>query len=78
MSEDVKMSNSHAVRWSWRWIERLKAVQWTKWHWTNDADFTLCGYPIVIGGCNDCPLMPETDERTEKVNCKKCLRLLNG
>ena len=69
-------SEAHAVRWAIRWMEKMKYVQWSKWHWTNDANFTICGYPIIIGQCDDCPLMPEHDERAEKVTCKKCIAAL--
>ena len=68
------MNELHAVRWAQRFLVRDGEVQWTKWHLTEDANFTFCGRPIVIGAADNCPTFPETDERAERVTCQRCKR----
>lgn len=71
------MDEQHAVRWAIRPLKRMFTIQWTKWHWTPNADFTLCGRPIVT--CReDVPMFPETDERKEKVDCVVCKKKLGA
>lgn len=70
-------SEEYAVRWPQRYHSGLFSVVWTKWHWTNDSSMTLCGYPIRIGACDNCPLFPETDDEVERVDCFFCKRKLS-
>lgn len=72
------MTEPHAVRWAVRyspapWSD--DGAIWTKWHWTENANNTLCGLPIIIGRDN-APLFPQTDDRQEQVTCKRCKRKL--
>lgn len=69
------MSNDfpHAVRWSRHTLVReLNTPQYTKWHWTEDGDFTICGRPIPIGidGGTFCP---DIDDNLLRVTCKQCM-----
>ena len=67
----------HAVRWVQRKLPRSFAIQYSRWHWTVDAAFTICGIPIQL--IADGPaLLPESHEDVEKVNCKKCLKILKN
>lgn len=66
----------HAVRWARRYLKAAFTYDWTRWHWTNDASFTLCGVPVPIslsGGT----FFPETDEDPGMVSCTHCLRKLS-
>lgn len=64
--------NEHAVRWPIRYIRRsLNTIQWTKWHWTLDGNFTMCDRPITLLPDN-CPVMPESSDDISKVDCKLC------
>lgn len=65
----------HAVRWAQRKLHRSFSIQHSLWHWTEDASFTICGTAIQL--IADGPaLLPESHEDVEKVNCKKCLKIL--
>jgi hypothetical protein len=64
----------HAVRWARRQVRG--EMDYTRWHWTIDACFTLCRRPVLIG--LDGTYLPETDERKEQVTCRICLRALEG
>jgi len=72
------MSDPHAVRWATRELKRLMDLDYTKWHYTNDASFTVCGLSIPVGNDNG-TFLPETDDEVSRVNCKKCLgRITQG
>lgn len=70
------MSDKHAVRWAQRPLRRAMDTQWSKWHWANGPDTTICGQVIKIGLHIDCPLFPETDNRPEVVECYYCRKAL--
>jgi hypothetical protein len=74
-SPDGYQVEPHATRWAGRRLKRMFAWDWTKWHATEDASMTLCGLPIrlaIEGGT----FLPETDDGFEKVDCKKCLKVI--
>ena len=52
-----------------------RGFDFTRWHWTLDANITLCGRLIIIGRDN-VPLFPETDDLSDVVDCKICRRRL--
>lgn len=62
----------HAIRWALREVKREMRLDYTRWHWTEDADRTVCGRAIPVGG--SIAFLPETDERREHVTCKGCKR----
>lgn len=68
-------SGPHAVRWARRELKHLFDMDWTQWHWTEDASFTLCGVaiPIALPGGSFCP---DTDDEESRVTCRRCLRRL--
>ena len=70
-------TDSHAVRWATNEAEVMYLKKYTKWHYTLDATFTICGRLIVVGG-NGGRFLPETDDEVSRVDCKQCLRVLNG
>lgn len=73
--------DEHAVRWSQRESKNISLpdfCEWTKWHWTANGDFTICGWMIIVGRPGNVPMFPETDERAERVNCGNCLRIMKG
>jgi hypothetical protein len=49
----------------------MHKLDYTKWHWTNDASRTVCGRAIPVG--LDGTFLPETDERLTEVTCAICL-----
>ena len=66
----------HAVRWAQREIRSRFQTQFSKWHWTTDAMETICGVRIML--ISDGPAMlPETYDETERVNCKRCRKMLS-
>lgn len=65
--------NGHAVRWPKRY--RYKEVEYTKFHWTTDGGWTICGRNIVLLP-EHCPVMPETSDYESDVDCSMCKRLL--
>ncbi len=67
-----KTPEPHAVRWLVRESGLLEVF--TKWHWTENANRTLCGRIIVVGG--EVAFLPETDERQEIVDCQICRRVI--
>lgn len=69
------MNEQYAVRWAIRPLKRMWSICWTKWHWTLNGDFTLCGRPIVIGR-EDVPMLPECDDRQERIDCVVCKKRL--
>ena len=66
----------HAVRWYRRWIKRDFRKEWGRWHWTDDADMTVCGIRIRIG-IEGGSFLPETDDEVQTVTCKRCLAVLS-
>ncbi len=69
MEED----KAHAVRWFQREVKSRWEEQYSKWHWTEDATKTICGKRINIFGAG---FLPETDDCTETVDCKRCMQKL--
>ena len=67
------LTEPHAVRWI---VGRTRIVtKYTKWHWTDDANTTLCGRHIeVIGG----GMLPECDDMQERVTCLQCKHRLSS
>jgi len=67
----------HAVRWARRYLHRMMALDYTKWHATRDANLTLCGcsIPLAINGGT---FLPETDDELSRVDCKRCIPILGG
>ena len=76
MAEHLASDRRHAVRWFQRRILRGADEQWSRWHATDDASFTLCGHSIPIFGDHDGPSFPEDDDDLGIVDCRRCLRLL--
>lgn len=69
------LSGAHAVRWG-RWENAYGDTKWTRWHWTDDADTTLCGRHVQT--INDrWPHLPDTDDDPERVDCHQCRRTLS-
>lgn len=69
----VEQVEPHAVRWAKR--EVRNEPDYTRWHWTTGACLTLCG--VLISLISDgWPHLPETDERIEIVDCRRCLAAL--
>jgi len=71
-------SDSYAVRWAQRYYRRYSLpdrVQWTKWHWTDDSNVTLCGHQIILLRDN-CPMLPQTSDDAGQVECVHCRRKL--
>jgi len=67
----------HAVRWSRRYVKKQMSWDFTKWHITEDACWTICSVviPLAIDGGT---FLPETDDDLSKVTCKNCLREAHG
>lgn len=66
------MTEPHAVRWSRREVRH--ELEYSKWHWTLDAQQTLCRIPIPLGLAGT--FLPDTDDEIERIDCRKCLRIL--
>ncbi len=65
----------HAVRWAQRKIRSRHETLFSKWHWTTDAESTICGRPIQL--IADGPAMlPEANNDRSKVTCKRCRSIL--
>jgi hypothetical protein len=65
----------HAVRWAQRDIRSRFETEYSKWHWTLDASWTLCGRQIQL--IADGPAMlPDTHDDPEHVTCRRCVALL--
>ncbi|WP_256646503.1 hypothetical protein [Thermomonas paludicola] len=70
------MTEQHAVRWAKREIKRrLSEVEYTRWHWTRDAQTTLCNRRICLIS-DESPMLPETSDNADRVTCKRCRSLL--
>jgi hypothetical protein len=65
-----------AVRWYRRRTMGGVLPDWTRWHWTEDGLFTVCGWaiPLAIDGGS---FVPETDSRMGRVDCQNCRRKLS-
>lgn len=57
----------HAVRWAQRVV--FNEYDYTKWHYTDNGNFTACGCVILLAVAT---CLPETDE-VDRVDCKRCL-----
>ncbi len=75
-STDLFSADAHAVRWALYMIMCGHEIYYSHWHWTTDADRTICNRPIrlVNDKCNT--ILPEHDENVETVTCKHCRRKL--
>jgi hypothetical protein len=62
----------HAVRWALRMVRGER--QYTRWHYTRSAGWTLCGHVIRLA-VETFP--PETNE-PDRVDCRQCLSRLNA
>lgn len=71
-SEIVPKVEPHSVRWAIK--KHFNEFIYGKWHYTIDAQTTLCGVYIPIATDRG-TFFPDTDEDVGKVTCKKCLRL---
>jgi hypothetical protein len=63
-----------AVRWATSRSALLGSYNYTKWHATEDSQFTLCKLPIILASLHG-TFLPESDV-IEAVTCKHCKRLL--
>ena len=63
----------HTVWWG-LWVGAMGVVHYTKKHYTENADFTLCGRSIPIGG--EVTFFPKTDDDPEQVTCRTCRKAL--
>lgn len=70
------LSSPHAVRWSLYKIMGGMDIQYSKWHWTTDANMTLCGRQIRLINDKCGTVLPETDDEMKTVDCKYCLKRL--
>lgn len=61
----------HAVRWTRRMV--FNEYDYTRWHYTQDASWTVCGISIPVG--IGPKILPETSE-VEDVDCDNCLRIM--
>lgn len=77
VSGDLFGEGSHAVKWQNGQMMGGIVQFWSKWHWTTNSERTLCGAIIPVAG-QWRRMLPVTDERQEKVECKHCLRRLNA
>ena len=69
------MTEPHAVRWARRMLRRTGEYEYTTWHWTLDADRTVCGCPIPVG--LEGTFFPETHDEAAQVTCARCNRTMN-
>jgi hypothetical protein len=70
-SEIVPEVEAHSVRWALGKCDN--EFVYGKWHYTTDAQFTLCGVciPLATGYGT---FLPDTDDNPNKITCKKCLK----
>lgn len=65
----------HAVRWFRRKILSRFEEEWSRWHITDDACFTLCKIPVQIVGGEGGPGLPEHDDDwATQADCRLCRR----
>lgn len=70
------MVEPHAVRWARRKVRN--EYDWTRWHWTTDANFTLCKRVIRLA-YDEGTCLPETSDDPVDVDCRSCRRkITNG
>lgn len=69
---NLVMDEPHAVRWARRELKRLMMLDYTKWHWTEDGVFTICGVLIPIGLDLPGTCFPECYDWFEIVDCERC------
>jgi len=62
---------AHACRWATQ-SSRILGMHWGKWHWTEDAMQTICGFPVRIANERG-SFLPDTDDDPKRVDCKNCL-----
>lgn len=72
MEEGIMEMEPHAVRWALRKVRN--ELDYTRWHYARNADWTLCGHVIRLAVET---FLPETDE-VERVDCRQCLRRLKA
>ncbi len=66
------IDSPHAVRWARRTIKsQMNLLDYTRWHWTIDANQTLCGRPITLANPGG-TFLPETDGCETAVTCSRC------
>lgn len=70
------MEEAHAVRWARQEPRRGGEMRYTRWHWTDDGDFTACRRPIPLGLAGT--FFPETDAAPERITCVTCRQRLVG
>lgn len=66
--------DAHAVR----WITSFKGKvfeQYSKWHWTANANRTLCGRIIPLIKFDK---LPEANDMVERVDCTVCRNRLSN
>lgn len=71
----IDREKQHSVRWAVG-IEPdtyQKVLRYSKWHYTTNASDTLCGAKIPVIKFD---MLPETEDGTEKVNCRRCKKIL--
>lgn len=64
----------HAVRWARRELKSLSDMDWTRWHYSSNADWTACGTMIRVG--LDGTALPET-ANVSQVDCKRCRKAMD-
>jgi hypothetical protein len=69
-------SGPHAVRWFRRVLRSQFREDWTRWHWTENGDFTRCGNSIPLG-IEGGSMFPDTDDEMARVDCRRCLSSIN-
>lgn len=57
----------HAVMWQTGQVGLIE--QYSKWHWTDDANKTLCGRRLAA-------VLPKCDDLPSRVTCKQCKAIL--
>ena len=69
--KSISATAPHAVRWAHRDIRSRFEMQYSSWHWTDDANLTMCGRRIML--ISDGPAMlPETRDDSGAVTCRRC------
>jgi len=65
----------YAVRWSTRYLRRLKKWKFTKWHVARDACWTICGIPMPFSVTKDAVKRQASGELS-KATCMSCIKIL--
>lgn len=58
-----------AVRWATRYLHRDMRLDYSKWHATDDRDFTFCRIPIPLA--LEGTFLPETED-ADRIDCLNC------